>query len=494
MGDMSDSEIISSDVLDVIIVGAGISGINAAYRIQTELPSTTYTILEARGGIGGTWDFFRYPGFRSDSDLYTFAFSWRPWSQEKHIADGDSIRQYILESAEMYGIDRKVQFHQKVVSASWSTDQQMWTLLVDAGGEKRYLHARFVILSTGYYDYDEPLSTTITGIENFKGTVLHPQSWPKDFDYSNRKIVVIGSGSTAVTLIPSLAEKASHVTMLQRSPSYILARPSVDKFGRFVSKLLPSWIAYRITRFKFLLESFLFIKFCGRFPTAARKLIKKATVRELPKDVPHSPHFEPRYNPWEQRLCLCPDGDFFQAMRSGKASVVTDRITSVVENGIQLASGQILDADVIVTATGLKIKTAGGAQLSVDNVPIKIGEKFLWKGVMLQDTPNMAYVIGYTNISWTLGADATALLVCRLLKYLKDDKITSAIPRLEHSELLQSLPAMNLSSTYIVKGMKELPRAADNEPWGPRKTYFADLWEVKFGRITDGLQLQRVSV
>ena len=494
MGDISDSEIISSDVLDVIIVGAGISGINAAYRIQTNLPSTTYTILEARGRIGGTWDFFRYPGFRCDSDLYTFAFPWRPWSQEKHIADGDSIRKYILESAAMYGIDRKVQFRQKLVSASWSSDQQMWTLLVDADGEKRYLHARFVILSTGYYDYDEPLSTTITGIEDFKGTVLHPQFWPEDFDYSDRKIVVIGSGSTAVTLIPSLAEKASHVTMLQRSPSYVLARPSVDKFGSFISKLLPSWIAHRITRFKFLLESFLFVKFCGRFPTAARKLIKKATVRELPKDVPHNPHFEPRYNPWEQRLCLCPDGDFFQAMRTGKASVVTDRITSVVENGIQLASGQILDADVIVTATGLKVKTAGGAQLSVDNVPIKIGEKFLWKGVMLQDTPNMAYVIGYINASWTLGADATALLVCRLLKYLKDNEITSAMPRLEHSELLHSLPAMNLSSTYVVKGMKELPRAADSGPWGPRKTYFADLWEAKFGRITDGLQLRRVSV
>lgn len=492
MGDMSDSDIISSDVLDVIIVGAGISGINAAYRIQTNLPSATYTILEARGGIGGTWDFFRYPGFRSDSDLYTFGFPWRPWSQEKYIADGDSIRKYIRESAAMYGIDRKVQFHQKVVSANWSTDQQMWTLLVDAGGEKRYLHARFVVLSTGYYDYDEPLSTTITGIENFKGTVLHPQFWPEDFDYADKKIIVIGSGSTAVTLVPSLAEKASHVTMLQRSPSYLLARPSVDTFGSIVSKLLPSWIAHRITRYKFLLQNLLFVSFCGRFPTAAKKLIKKATVKELPKDVPHNPHFEPRYNPWEQRLCLCPDGDFFQAMRSGKASVVTAKITSVVENGIQLASGQILDADVIVTATGLKLKTAGGAQLSVDNVPVKVGEKFLWKGVMLQDTPNMATVIGYTNASWTLGADATALLVCRLLKYLKDKEFMSAIPRLQDSEKISSVPALNLSSTYIVKGMKELPRTADKAPWAPRITYFADLWEAKFGSITDGLQLQRV--
>ena len=494
MGDMGNSEIMSSDLLDVIIVGAGISGINAAYRIQSALPSTTYTILEARGAIGGTWDFFRYPGFRSDSDLYTFGFPWRPWAQEKYIADGDSIRKYIRDSAAMYGIDRKVQFHQKVVSANWSTDQQMWTLLVDAGGEKRYLHARFVILSTGYYDYDEPLSTTITGIGNFKGTVLHPQFWPEDFDYAHKKVIVIGSGSTAVTLIPSLAKKASHVTMLQRSPTYLLARPSVDAFASLASKLFPSWIAHRVTRYKFLLQNYLFVNFCGRFPAAARRLIKKATIRELPKDVPHNPHFEPRYNPWEQRLCLCPDGDFFQAMRSGKASVVTDKITSVVENGIKLASGQILDADVIVTATGLKLTTAGGAQVSVDNVPIKVGEKFIWKGAMLQDTPNLAFVIGYTNASWTLGADATALLVCRLLKYLKDNNYTSAIPQLEHSDTLHSVPALNLSSTYIVKGMKELPRAADKKPWAPRETYLADLWEAKFGKITDGLHLQRVLV
>ena len=491
---MGDAGGAHSDVLDVIIVGAGISGINAAYRLQTELPSSSYTILESRGGIGGTWDFFRYPGFRSDSDLYTFGFSWQPWNQKKHIADGDSIRKYICESAAMYGIDRKVQFRHKLVSANWSSDQQAWSLLVDADGEKKYFHTRFVILSTGYYDYDEPLSTTITGIENFKGKIVHPQFWPEDLDYKDQKIVVIGSGSTAVTLIPSLAEKASHVTMLQRSPSYLLARPSVDAFGQLVSKFLPSSMSYRLTRLKFLVLRFLFIKFCGAYPQAARNLIKKATVKELPKDTPHNPHFEPRYNPWEQRLCLCPDGDFFEAMRAGKASVVTDTITTVTENGIQLASGKTLDADVIVTATGLKLKTAGGAQISVNNTPIKIGEKFLWKGVMLQDLPNMATAIGYTNASWTLGADATALFVVRLLKYLSDNGITAAVPRLEHPEKMKSTATLNLSSTYVVKGVKEIPKAGDKAPWLPRSTYFSDLWAAKFGNITDGLQLERVSV
>lgn len=484
----------SDDLFDVLIVGAGISGINAAYRVQRELPSASYTILEARGGIGGTWDLFRYPGFRSDSDLYTFGFEWRPWAENKVIADGDSIRTYIRESAALHGIDSKVRFHHKLVSSNWSSDQQAWTLLVDADGEKKYFHARFVILSTGYYDYDEALSSFIPGRENFKGTILHPQFWPEEFDYKDKKIVVIGSGSTAVTLIPSLAETATHVTMLQRSPSYILAQPATDAFGQWASKLLPSWMAYRITRLKFLMRGFLFVKFCSFYPLAARRLIKKETVKELPKNVPHDPNFEPHYNPWEQRLCLCPDGDFFKAMRAGTASVVTDTITTVTETGIQLASGRKLDADVIITATGLKIKIAGGSQISVDNTPTTISEKFLWKGVMLQDVPNMATVIGYTNASWTLGADATALLVCRLLKYMKAQNFTAAIPRLEHPESMKAVPALNITSTYIARGKGELPKTGDKAPWLPRTTYFSDLWNAKFASLTQGLQFEKVSV
>lgn len=482
-----------NDLYDIIIVGAGISGINAAYRIQTSLPSAHYTILEARGGIGGTWDLFRYPGFRSDSDLYTFGFAWRPWTEQKTIADGASIRDYIRESAALYGIDQKVRFHRKLVSANWSSDQQAWSLLVDEEGRETHFHARFLIISTGYYDYDEALSSPIPGLENFTGTVIHPQFWPEDLDYRDKKIVVVGSGSTAVTLIPALAETASHVTMLQRSPSYILAQPSTDPFGQWAQRLLPHWLAHRITRLKFLLLSFFFLKFCTIYPLAARSLIKTATLKQLPDSVPHGPHFEPRYNPWEQRLCLCPDGDFFAAMRAGKASVVTDTISSTTSRGILLASGQELAADIIVTATGLKLKMIGGAHITVDNVPTPIRDKYLWNGVMLQDLPNMATVIGYTNASWTLGADATALLVCRLLKSMRARGATSAVPRLEGMQGMKSVPALNLTSTYVVKGERDLPRAGDRAPWRPRRTYLSDLWGAKFGNITNGLEFETVS-
>ena len=490
---MDSFEKTPNDLFDIIIVGAGISGINAAYRIQTELPSATYTILEARGGIGGTWDLFRYPGIRSDSDLYTFGFAWRPWAAQKYIADGDAIRTYIRESAALYGIDQMIKYHHKLVAANWSSDQQAWSLLVDENGHTASFHARFVILSTGYYDYEEALSSHVPGIENFTGTVAHPQFWPETLDYKDKKIIVIGSGSTAVTLIPSLAEKASHITMLQRSPSYIVARPAIDPFARLVQKYLPQWLAHRITRFKVLILSFLFLKFCASYPLAARNMIKKATLKQLPDNIPHDPHFSPRYNPWEQRLCLCPDGDFFKAMRAGKASVITDTIATVTETGIQLISGQTLDADIIVTATGLKLKTGGGAHISVDNVPVRIGEKYLWNGVMLQDVPNLATVIGYTNASWTLGADATALLVTRLLNVMKAKGLVSAVPRLEDVGSMKSVPALNLSSTYVVKGAKELPKTGDKAPWLPRSTYFSDLWSAKYGNITEGLHFEKVS-
>lgn len=490
---MDSSEKPPNILFDIIIVGAGISGINAAYRIQTELPSATYTILEARGGIGGTWDLFRYPGVRSDSDLYTFGFAWRPWAAQNNVADGESIRRYMRESAALYGIDQKIKFHRKLISANWSSEQQAWNLLVDEDGHKARFHARFVILGTGYYDYDEALSSHVPGIEKFTGTVAHPQFWPEDLDYEDKKIIVIGSGSTAATLIPSLAETASHVTMLQRSPSYILAKPAIDPLAQLTQKFLPQWLAQRITRFKFLVVHFLFVKFCAFYPLAARNMIRKATLKQLPENIPHDPHFSPRYNPWEQRLCLCPGGDFFKAMRAGKASVVTDTIATVTETGIQLTSGQTLDADIIVTATGLKLKTGGGAHISVDNVPVSLGEKYLWKAVMLQDVPNLATVIGYTNASWTLGADATALLVTRLLNLMRVKGLTSAVPRLERIESMKSVPALNLSSTYVVRGAKDLPKTGDMAPWLPRSTYFSDLWSAKYGNITEGLHFEKVS-
>jgi cation diffusion facilitator CzcD-associated flavoprotein CzcO len=474
--------------VDVMIVGAGISGINAGYRVQTELPGYNYTILESRNAIGGTWDLFRYPGIRSDSDLHTFGFPWRPWSKANTIADGESIRNYVRESAEKYGIDRKIQFHHKLLAADWSTEYQNWTLAVDADGEKKIFTARFVILSTGYYDYNEPLKTEIPGIENFPGQVIHPQFWPKDLDYAGKTVVIIGSGATAITLLPNLAEKAAKVTMLQRSPSYIIALPAVDPTGNWVRRWLPTWIAHTLVRWKFLILPFLFFKFCKAFPNAARKIIQGNTQKYLPPSIPHDPNFKPAYNPWEQRLCVCPDGDFFKALRNGNSDIVTDTIKTVTVSGIQTDSGKSIDADIIITATGLKMQLAGGARISVNRQPFDVSSKFMWKGMMLQDLPNAAFVIGYTNASWTLGADATAQAVCRLLKYLDSHKMESAVPRIPDGQKIKPTPVMNLSSTYVEKAKGQLPKAGNVAPWRPRANYLTDYWVSNYGDLTTGLE------
>ncbi|MCJ1379551.1 hypothetical protein MMC17_002652 [Xylographa soralifera] len=485
----------SSFVYDIIIVGAGISGINSAYRVQTQVPSAAYTILEMRNEVGGTWDLFRYPGVRSDSELHTFGFTWQPWAEEKALAGGEAIRNYIRTSAERYGIDRKIRFQHKLVSATWSSEQHLWTLSVDAEGKKKHFYTRFVLLSTGYYDYDEALSPQIPGIEKFRGKVLHPQSWDTDYDYTGKKIVVIGSGATAVTLIPKLAEKACHVTMLQRSPTYILSRPAVDPIGRLFRSYFPIRMAQRMTRFKNLVLGYLIVKFCAWYPLRARAMIKEATVKQLPEDVPYDPHFKPRYNPWEQRLCACPDGDFFTAMRQGKSSVVTDSIVEVTETGISLSAGKFLEADAIVTATGLKLKTGGGAQFYIDKEPVSIAEKFLWRSMMLQDIPNLAMIFGYANLSWTLGADATALLLCRLMNYMNKKGITSATPKLTKAEedSLETRPTLNLSSTYVARGVAQLPKSGNKAPWLPRSSYFSDWWSATFGSITLGVLFEKVS-
>ncbi|MCJ1414448.1 hypothetical protein MMC32_000774 [Xylographa parallela] len=488
MGDASPA------TFDVIIIGAGISGINTAYRLQTTLPAASYTILEARNGIGGTWDLFRYPGIRSDSDLYTFAFPWRPWTEQKIIASGETLRTYIHESAAITGIDQHIQCGHRLVSADWSSEQQAWRLGVDADGAKKVLWARFVVLGTGYYDYAEALPSNVPGIERFAGQVVHPQFWPEGLDYEGKKVVVIGSGATAVTLLPVLAEKAARVTMLQRSPGYIVSVPSVDQSAQWLGRFLPAWLTYSIVRLKYLVLPALFFKFCRRFPNAARKMVRKGTVEQLPKNMPHDPNFEPRYNPWEQRLCISPDGDFFKSLHTGKSDVVTGVIDTVTETGIKLESGRSLDADIIITATGLKFQLAGGTHIFVDGERVDVTEKFLWHNIMLQDLPNMATIIGYTNAPWTLGADAAALHICRLLKYLEAHKMTSAVPRMADPSRVKAVPLLNLSSTYIEKGEGAMPKAGDTAPWKPRSTYFSDMWEARFGSLSNGLQFSRVAV
>ncbi|KAF1811770.1 monooxygenase flavin-binding family protein-like protein [Eremomyces bilateralis CBS 781.70] len=475
-----------SNYFDVLIIGAGVSGINSAYRVQSEVPGATYTILETREHLGGTWDFWKYPGIRSDSDLHTFGFPWRPWTDRKPIADGPDIMKYLTETAGIHGIDKHIRYKHFFQSANWSTEEQKWTVTTIVDGEERYYTGNFLILSTGYYDYKEPLPVVIPGIENFKGKVIHPQFWPEGQDYSNKRIVVIGSGATAVTLVPNLAEKAEHVTMLQRSPTYLFSIP--NRKWSLSHMILPKWLASRFDRLWFLTVPFLFFRFCRAYPTVARSILRLLTTRQLPKSVPHDPHFVPKYNPWEQRLCACPDGDFFKALRRGKASVATGVIKSVTETGITLESGQELPCDMIVTATGLKIQLAGGADLRVDGASFQVSEKFMWKGMMLQDLPNAAFVIGYTNASWTLGADTTAQVIVRLLNRMKKDGATSVVPRVPHPEKMTQTPVLNLNSTYVVRAMERLPKVGNSGPWKPRENYFVDYWNSRYGSVYDGLE------
>ena len=428
---------------------------------------------------------------RSDSDLHTFGFPWRPWSAPKSIADGPSIRRYIEESATEYGIDKRIMFHHCLTSGNWSSDEQQWSFAIDSDDGAKTFTARFVIFSTGYYSYKEPLQTTIPGLENFKGVTIHPQFWPEDLDYTGKKMVVVGSGATAITIVPVLAQKAAMVTMLQRSPTYIVSQPAVDSFGNLVHKLLPKRLAFKLVRWKFLLLPFLFFQFCRVYPGAARWILKRDAERQLPKNVPHDPNFRPCYNPWEQRLCMSPDGDFFQALREGHADVMTDKIKTVTATGIETDSGRTLDADIIVTATGLKVQLLGGAAITIDSKPLEVSEKYVWKGQMLQDVPNAVLVVGYTNASWTLGSDSTALQVSRLLKYMDQHGMAYATARVPDGSRMKSQPILNLNSTYIEKAKSILPRAGDTGPWRPRVNYILDRWQAAHGSVTTDIEFTK---
>lgn len=382
---------------DIVIIGAGISGINFAYRLQERNPNLSFTILEGRDDIGGTWSLFQYPGIRSDSDLYTFGFPWRPWQDRASIAEGAKIMNYMRECMHMYGIDKKIRFRHHVSSANWSSQEKVWTLSLNADGEDTTMKARYVLLCTGYYDYDQPLQALIPGIDKFKGRVVHPQFWPKDLDYADKSIVIIGSGATAITLLPALAQKAKHVTMLQRSPSYILSQPREDGLEKLIRAVLPVSWTHQAIRFKWLAIPWLLINFCHYLPNMAKLLFQKVTIAQLPKSISHDPHFMPRYNPFEQRMCFCPDGDFYAALRSGKGSVVTGAIDTVTATSVRLRDGAELTPDIIVTATGLKVRLAGGIKVTVDGKPHAMNEKYVWKNIMQQDLPNAFFVVGYVD-------------------------------------------------------------------------------------------------
>ncbi|MDB5971259.1 MAG: NAD(P)/FAD-dependent oxidoreductase [Hydrocarboniphaga sp.] len=471
---------------DVLIVGAGLSGIDAAYRLQSECSGKHYAILEARDALGGTWDLFRYPGIRADSDMYTLGFPFRPWRGDISIAPGDAIRDYIRETAEEYGIDRKIRFGHCISRAAWSSETSRWTVEGTAAGKPFVLSCSFLSTCCGYYDYAQGYTPEFDGIENFSGQLLHPQQWPDQLDLAGKRVVVIGSGATAVTLIPSLAAQAARVTMLQRSPSYIVAMPAKDRIANWMRDKLPGRIADALARWKNLGLAILLYQLAQRRPERIRKALLQRLRRQLGPAVDVDTHFSPAYKPWDQRLCLAPDGDLFKVLRSGQADIVTDHIQGFVENGIRLRSGRILAADIVVTATGLNIKLMGGIELLVDGEPVKLADKLIYKGMMLSDVPNLAFAFGYTNASWTLKCDLSAGYVCRLLNHMDRKGYQRCTPRPRDAGLT-SVPMSTLRSGYLLRARGLVPRQGSRAPWRVHQNYVIDLAVMKYTRVDDGV-------
>ncbi|QVI21580.1 NAD(P)/FAD-dependent oxidoreductase [Nocardia tengchongensis] len=466
----------TAEHLDVVIVGAGLSGIGAAYRLQTEQPGRSYAILEARDALGGTWDLFRYPGIRSDSDMFTLGYPFKPWRDAQSIADGPSILRYITETATENGIDRHIRYGSKIVAAEWNSGESRWTLTVQRrtgeGVERHTLTCGFLYSCSGYYSYDQGHEPEFPGIADFAGTVVHPQFWPEDLHYAGKRVVVIGSGATAVTLVPAMAEQAELVTMLQRSPTWISAVPGRDKIADRIRDLLPADLAHRLIRTKNILFNIGFYQYCRRRPEAAKKLLTGLTTRILKDEGLVAEHFTPDYNPWDQRLCAVPNADFFKAMRKGKAEVITDHIETFVPEGIRLQSGRVVEADVVVTATGLQLLAFGGIDLVVDGAPVNLSDQFVWQGTMLTGVPNFAVCIGYTNASWTLRADLTSRLVCKVLGYMERNGYTAVVP--EPQRALRERPLLDLASGYVQRSIADFPRQGDHNPWQVRQNYLLD--------------------
>lgn len=478
----------SIEHFDAIVVGAGLSGIGAGYRIQTRCPGKRYVILEARAEIGGTWDLFRYPGIRSDSDMFTLGYPFRPWKESKAIADGPAILQYVRDTAREFGIDKNIRFKQKLVSASWSSEKAQWLLNVEAAasGETIQYTCNFLYGCTGYYCYDSGYSPLFPGVEQFRGQAIHPQHWPENLDYTGKKIVVIGSGATAVTLVPAMAETAEHVTMLQRSPTYILSVPAEDPVERLLNKIVPERTKHRLMRWKNILVSFGIYQLARRTPNFMRNLFRKVATKSLPQGYDVEKHFHPKYEPWDQRLCLVPDSDLFKSISAGKASVVTDQIDSLTEGGIRLRSGQQLEADIIVSATGLQLLVFGSARLDVDGVPVDPGHTFVYKGCLLSNVPNFAFCVGYTNASWTLRADLVSLFVCRLLTRMARKGYRACKPVCDPSSL-EERPLLGLNSGYVTRATASLPKQSTKRPWLVRQNYFFDLFTMRLSRLEDGV-------
>lgn len=469
---------------DVLIIGAGLSGVCAACHLEQSCPSLRYQIIEARAQMGGTWDLFRYPGVRSDSDMHTLGFSFRPWTERKVLADGPSIRRYIQETAEAFGITRHIRFQQRVTHLSWSSEQSIWTVTVQTPSGTAHYRARFVMTCAGYYRYDKGYTPDFDGIEDFTGRVIHPQHWPEDLDYSGKRVVVIGSGATAVTLVPAMAKKAQHVTMLQRSPTYIFSVPESEADGGLLRRLLPPQLSARVSRWRNALLHLFFYETTQQFPDQTGRYLIKQVQQALGPDYDVKTHFTPRYRPWEQRLCAVPDGDLFHAIRDGSASVVTGHIDRFTPSGIQLTTGEEVEADIIITATGLQLQFLGGATLEVDGVRPRVTESMTYKGMMLSDVPNLMFAIGYTNASWTLKVDLTCAYFCRLLNHMASRGYSSCVPRVD--EHAKPAPLLNLKSGYIDRATHLLPRGGDRAPWRMYQNYVLDTLMLRYSRLEDG--------
>jgi cation diffusion facilitator CzcD-associated flavoprotein CzcO len=486
----------ATDHVDVLIVGAGLSGVGAAHHLKERCPGKSFALLEARDAIGGTWDLFRYPGIRSDSDMYTLGYSFRPWKSAKSIADGPSILEYVRDTARRDGTVEKIRFNHRATAARWSSADARWTLDVERTdtGETVQMTAGMVFMCTGYYRYDEGYTPEFPGTERFAGTIIHPQHWPEDLDYAGRRVVVIGSGATAVTLVPAMAEQAAHVTMLQRSPTYIVTLPGEDPVANGLRRALPSKLAYAVTRWKNVTVQAAFYQLSRRAPKVVRRALRRGVERQLPEGFDVDTHFSPRYDPWDQRVCLVPDGDLFRAIRRGKASIVTDTIETFTERGLRLTSGAELEADVVVTATGLNLLALGGVELEVDGREVELSETVGYKGMMLSGVPNMVMALGYTNASWTLKCDLTCEYLCRMLRHMDEHGYRIAMPKApDPSE--PRLPFIDLQSGYVMRSIDRFPRQGSRAPWRLYQNYLRDIALLKFGSLEDeGIEFSRGGV
>ncbi len=478
----------ASEHVDVLIVGAGLSGIGAAYHVQRALPGKSYAILESRDAIGGTWDLFRYPGIRSDSDLHTYGYAFKPWTNEKSIADGPAILDYIRETATENGIERQIRFAHRVTRAEWSSVEARWTVHAERldTGEQVRLTCSWLFCASGYFRYAQGYLPPFEGAERFEGPIMHPQHWPEDLDYAGKRVVVIGSGATAVTLVPAMTEQAAHVTMLQRSPTYVISLPEKDPLANLLRRVLPEEQAYAITRRKNIWLQKSIYSLSRRRPELLKRLLRKGLERRLPPGYDIDRHFTPSYNPWDQRLCAVPDGDLFEAISAGTASVVTDRIETFTEHGIRLASGEELEADIIIAATGLDLVALGDIELVVDGEPVALAEKIVYKSAMLSDVPNFAFVFGYTNSSWTLKLDLVCEYVCRLIAQMDRRGYDSCVP-VNADASMPTRPFLDFGAGYVQRAVHKFPRQGTSGPWQIRMSYAQDQQMLRDGEVDDGV-------